>query len=205
MRAQGMHVDGPGWVHLAAVGMLLLAASCVVEHHDGGRGEGGAPADRTDAGPGSDCSKARPGSIWALWRMPNPTASGLPNPASYTNLGDGTVRDNVTCLVWQRDVSEGGYSWTEANDYCRDLPLAGGGWRLPSRIELVSLIDFTKGYPGPAIDTEAFPSTPAEVFWSSSPADDTSLGMVFAWYVNFNTGATSSELPELESRARCVR
>ena len=140
-----------------------------------------------------------------MWRMPNPATANLPNPAGYTNLEDGTVRDDVTCLVWQRDVAEGAYSWAEADDYCSNLPVAGGGWRLPTRIELVSLVDFTKAAPEPTIDTVAFPNTPAEVFWSSSLVDDTSSGTSFAWYVYFYSGATSAyELP-IKSRVRCVR
>lgn len=210
---------------MPTIGVLLLVCACGQQKPrgdlDGAAGNGGhaevasAPGEGGGGGTGSDgvdaraesvCHARTPASVWAMWRMPNPLMDGLPNSASYTDVGDGTVCDNVTRLVWQRDVPEGGYSWVEANDYCRSLSLAGGGWRLPTRIELVSLVDFSRPSPGPTIDTAAFPETPSETFWSSSRVPETAVpGMEFAWYVNFYSGAASNELPELRGRVRCVR
>ena len=76
-----------------------------------------------------------------------------------------------------------------------------GGFHLPSRIELLSLIDFTSE---PSIDPEAFPDTPPEYFWSSSRyAGDQSS----AWVVNFagGPGFVSSGATESLFRVRCVR
>jgi hypothetical protein len=41
--------------------------------------------------------------------MPNPASAGLPNPASYIDLGNAAVRDNLTCLVWEKtpDTTQG--------------------------------------------------------------------------------------------------
>lgn len=202
---------------MLAIGILCLAGACEQQKpradSDGGAGDGGSSEDASERGDGSGkgtdeggaeagaaCGARTSTIAWAMWKMPNPPMDDLPNPASYTDLGDGTVRDNVTCLVWQRDIPEGTYTWAEANDYCASLPLAGGGWSLPSRIELVSLVDFSKASPEPAIDTSAFPDTLAEAFWSSSTVIDSESG----WYVNFYTGATSAELPNLDIRVRCV-
>ena len=137
------------------------------------------------------CSERSPASTWAMWTMPNPAATGLPNPASYTDLGDGTVHDDVTCLVWQRDVSEGTCTWSEASDYSSSSPLAGGGWRLPTRVELISLIDFTKAPPGPTIDATAFPdmrlsSSDRHLCWVARPSPGTSTSPAVLW------GSTSS-------------
>jgi hypothetical protein len=132
--------------------------------------------------------------------MPNPASATLPNPASYTVEGD-TVKDNVTGLVWQRTVPTQTYDWAGAKAYCASLSLGGlTEWRLPSRIELVSLVDFTKF--DPSIDTTAFPSTPSSVFWSSSPV------AVYggAWYVDFHDGGTYSGGASSHYHAvRCVR
>jgi hypothetical protein len=183
--------------HVSVIGILLLVADCADHPRDGG--DGGPMADAADTrtvcgvhgGP--------------LRRMPNPATANLPNPASYTDLGDGTVLDDVSCLVWQREVPDGSYTWTEANDFCRRLPLGGGGWRLPSRIELVSLVDFAKAAPGPTIDLTAFPNTPPEVFWSASMVAATVGDTPFAWYVLFATGATADYELIVPSRVRCVQ
>jgi hypothetical protein len=203
VREEGMHVNALR-AHISAIGILLLAGGC--GHQKSGSGEdGGKAPDAVDTEVGAVCGARSPASTWAMWRMPNPATANLPNPVHYTDLGGGTVRDDVTCLVWQRDVPEDSYSWEEAKDYCSSLPLAGGGWRLPSRIELVSLVDFTKAAPGPTIDTAAFPNTPAEVFWSSSLVAATAAGTSFAWYVYFSSGATADYELFVKSRVRCVR
>ncbi len=143
---------------------------------------------------------------WAQWPMPNPAGVGLPNPVSYDTSTPGIVLDRVTGLVWQRAVDPNSYTWDanagvgSAQFYCKSLVLAGGGWRLPSAIELASLVDFTR--PSPAIDPNAFPTTPADYFWTSSPAASLPVS---AWDVTFNTGATSSDGVGSARRVRCVR
>ena len=105
---------------------------------------------------------------WAAWHVP-PDA-----PTNYTDNGDGTVKDNVTGLVWQKTVSASLYTLQQAQTYCGTLGLAGGGWRLPSRIELISIVDFTKY--NPAINTTFLPFTPNSNYmfspFASSPAFD---------------------------------
>lgn len=134
--------------------------------------------------------------------MPNPASAGLPNPASYSvDETNDTVLDDVTGLMWQRTVSDSVFSGKKSNDYCASLVHGGfDDWRLPSRIELVSLVDFTKL--DPAIDTNTFPNTPNASFWTSSPfAGDT----YSAWFINSPDGSANySDVVFLE-RARCVR
>ncbi|HLL68327.1 MAG TPA: DUF1566 domain-containing protein [Micromonosporaceae bacterium] len=135
--------------------------------------------------------------------MPNSPGSGLPNPAAYTDLGNGTVRDNVTCLVWQRQPSPVEYTFAGAQAYCASLDLGGGGWHLPSRVELTSIVDV--GRVGPAIDPAAFPRTPARFFWTSTPW---ALAHTppFAWIINFYEGLASNAGNQSgEYWARCVR
>jgi hypothetical protein len=77
-----------------------------------------------------------------------------------------------------------------------------GGWRLPSRIELLSIVDFTQSEP--LIDPVAFPNTPPEPFWSVSPTvDDPSS----AWSVHFGFGTVSASATSTGTplRVRCVR
>jgi hypothetical protein len=105
--------------------------------------------------------------------MPNSPSSGLPNPQSYDTSVDGIAVDKVTGLTWQRDLSvissaQDGMATAilaQAAAYCTGLGLAGfHDWRLPSRIELVSIMDFTKF---PAENTTVFVPSAAELMSSS--------------------------------------
>ncbi len=141
--------------------------------------------------------------IWANWPMPNPVKTGLPHPASYTSLRDGTVRDNVTCLTWQQTPAPQAYTFEAAKSYCANLGLAGGGWHLPSRVELTSIVDSTRN--GPAINTAAFPGTPARFFWTSSPWAVTKQPLR-AWIINFYEGLSSNAAYQSGAyNVRCVR
>jgi hypothetical protein len=145
-----------------------------------------------------------PGSTgaWAVWPMPNPVGSDLPNEQSYSTQADDVMTDNVTQLEWQQSVDGKPYAWSEAVDHCAGLDTDGGGWRLPSRIELYSLVDFTSA--NPTIDSSAFPDTPAEHFWSSSRfvGDRAS-----AWGVNFgfSVGFAFKDPTSATHLVRCVR
>ena len=140
--------------------------------------------------------------------MPNPaTASGLPHPASYTDRGDGTVRDNVTGLMWQKVVTASqAFTWDAAKAYCAGLSLAGRAWRLPTRIELLSIVDFTRT--SPALDVAAFPGTPGGKFhWTSSPwvVSQIATKPQYSWIVNFYEGLTSNAGDRTQPQfARCV-
>ena len=137
---------------------------------------------------------------WAEWPMPNtpPDVPQAPNPASYADGGDGTVIDNVTALNWQKAVS-GTYAWQDAATYCAGLGLAGhSDWRLPTFIELASIVDY--GKMGPAADPNYF--SEASVFWSSTPAANSASN---ALTINFNTGQTQIEAVSTSYSVRCVR
>ena len=49
-------------------------------------------------------------------------------------------------------------TWQEAVDYCTALDLPGSGWRLPTRLELLTLVNYGLPYPDPAIDARYFPT-----------------------------------------------
>jgi hypothetical protein len=163
---------------------------------------GGVPATGGAIGTGGAVATFDP--TWAQWPMPNgqvDVTAGAPNLASYTDNGNGTVTDNVTGLMWQQAVPAGTYTWEEAKAYCQTLTLADhGDWRLPSRIEVVSIVDF--GPSSPAINTTYFPSTPSDYFWSSSSLAGSSS---YAWLVDFGFGRTYYLPGSNPSFVRCVR
>lgn len=123
--------------------------------------------------------------------------AGQPASPRYTVSSDGQeVTDNQTNLIWRRCAE--GMNWDGATcagvasafTHEEALQLAatqavstGVAWRLPNIKELSSITDRNLTYP--AIDTVAFPSTPANWFWSSSPSVGYSY---FAWYVGFDVG-----------------
>lgn len=169
--------------------------------------ESGAPA-QAGSGEDPDGGGSDPSSLptsdraWADWPMPNPGLSNASNALEYTVRVEGVVTDLVTRLEWQQEVDDELRSWTEAAGYCEELDLAGGGFRLPSRIELISLIDFTRA--NPSIDPSAFPRAPLDRFWSASPFAEARSSV---WLVNFEfgTGFTRQAHVNEKHRVRCVR
>lgn len=88
----------------------------------------------------------------------------------------------------------------DATAYCQSLNLGGlTGWRLPSVKELQSLVDF--GAWDPAIDTTAFPGTPA-VYFRTSTLHATNAST--AWVVQFRTGGTLAIPSANQYLVRCV-
>jgi hypothetical protein len=129
--------------------------------------------------------------------MPHPQASALPNPASYDARLNGVVLDRVTGLMWQREALAPN-AFAEAEAGCSALDLAGFcDWRLPTRIELVSLVDFTRA--APAFDALFSVVNDGEL-WSTSLVNDN------RWRIGAD-GATraSSEVMAPSASARCVR
>jgi formylglycine-generating enzyme required for sulfatase activity len=126
-----------------------------------------------------------------------PSAGG---DAGCYAMNDGTVLDPNTHLTWQRALDPASFAWTDAQAYCASVAANGGGFRLPSMNELMTLVDVTRM--DPAIDTAVFPETPSDFFWSSSPGANSAQT---AWGVNFNKGSAATSLVDFTSRVRCLR
>lgn len=146
---------------------------------------------------------------WAQWPMPNGPADvsdGAANPASYTDNGDGTVTDKVTGLMWEKGSSGPYASWSQAVAHCPTLTLGGhNDWRLPTRIELLSLFDY--GAVGstltPSIDTKYFPMTASNLHWTSTPRPGPAPTQAFA--LDFSQGNAGYRLMTTSAYAMCVR
>ena len=116
------------------------------------------------------------------------------NPKSYTDLGSGIVRDNVTGFEWQNFSSTAvssapasstlcdSVTWFEAVDYVYSLNdaeyLGYSDWRLPDTQELSTLVD--AAHYNPAIDLLF--SAAAESYWSADEIDDADAGYVVDFY-----------------------
>ncbi len=94
------------------------------------------------------------------------------------------VRDNQTGLMWGPTLAE---TLTHKKAQQAVAELSTGGftdWRLPTRAELLTLVDDTQFKP--AIDTEAFSDTKSDWYWTSTP--DASNPDDCAWVVAFGYG-----------------
>ncbi len=82
----------------------------------------------------------------------------------YTDNSDGTILDNATGLLWQKEDDNATRNWSEAKDYCSNLTLGGkNDWRLPNINELYQLTDKSVS---PAINS-VFVGTQG-AYWSST-------------------------------------
>ena len=216
-----------GWV--ACEGGASPAASTAAGNAAGGTGAGGAApaggsaspswgaagvsgqsslggaAAGTDAGAGAGaepatCADAMAPHAWASWPLPDPTTTGQATSQGFT-LTDEIATDAVTGLAWQRHLPAQTFTWPDAKQYCDCLSLEGhDDWGLPSRMELVSIVDYTRQ--NPSLDANAFPDTPLEWFWTASPKAGTPDSY---FYVAFFDGDTHASTSDRDYRVRCVR
>lgn len=210
-------------------GILGIHAALDEEWDGGSLGDGGTAVSQMTMGASNSTSSSRSvsgsgaqppdaGSVahWANWPMPNPPSiePPLPNQQNYDTTNAAVVIDNITHLQWEANSDGNLYTYADAVAHCSGLQLGatGGGWRLPSRIELLSILDNTQqprisaAFHMPAND--GGPIT----FWASSLlAGDNSL----AWVVDFGTSTQlviaaqaqpSASMPlVVKYYARCVR
>ncbi len=171
------------------------------------------------AAAGNDCNTGRDATAnddadgHAGFSFTKIAADGTALPASATSWS--CVKDNVTGLIWEnKTAANGGATYTnygdgragDASAYATSVNAAGlcgaSDWRLPTRRELMSLVDYSVAYPGPTIDTAWFPNTQQNAFWSSSPSAGYSG---YAWYVYFYDGFVGSNYRGRNYAVRLVR
>lgn len=121
---------------------------------------------------------------------------------TQTHGGVLTVIDSTTGLEWIARPLSGELNHQQATDACAALDFAGHkDWRLPTRAELLTLVDITRHEP--AIDTEAFPEFPKRgLFWTS---DLCAWSSASAWFVGFGDGNVSNDHRSYYGFALAVR
>ena len=118
--------------------------------------------------------------------------TGCQPEGRYIDLGDGTVTDNCTGLMWQKNTADtsgdgkitpqDGLAWADALAFCEKLSFAGhDDWRLPNVQELLSIADYGRVFP--SIDP-VFGAL-SSFYWTSTSGMG-SPGC--AWFVVFDGG-----------------
>lgn len=141
--------------------------------------------------------------------------------ASYSISADGSeVTDTATGLIWRRCVEGKVWSGTTCTGTANTYPLgnafrrataeassSGKAWRLPNVKELYSLVNLTPtGFI--LIDEIAFPGTPQDISWSSTPSVGSAysyIGTTYTWQVSFGSGHVESSNRSSYMPIRLVR
>ena len=119
-------------------------------------------------------------------------AAALPAQAQsrFTVSADGQeVTDSTTKLVWKRCVEGMKWDGKTCAGKATKLKLAAardaakGGWRIPTKDELVALMD-KKGKKA-TLDKASFPAAPAKVHWAIRPEATDNLNQ---WLVDMGNG-----------------
>jgi len=126
-------------------------------------------------------------------------------------VGDGTIIDWKTLLVWQQEPTSDKMEWQKAMDYARDLRLAGySNWRLPTKAEIEAFLvghlytDVQNGAEKPSawLARNGFKNIQDYAYWSSSEYEaDTN----FAWGVHMVSGNVHNAVKSVDFFALCVR
>lgn len=171
--------------------------------------EGGLPDQVVEGGPDVqedvriDAKGADPVS-WAKWPMPNylDAGVGLPIPSPALVASGGVVTDPTTKLVWRSTLVPGDPTATEAEAKCQALP--DGPWRAPKRIELVSLLDYSRPT---FIDRTKFTDMKNFKVWTTSEVRPFVAGQPDQayWVVDFATGSVEPLASGEAAKVLCVR
>ena len=135
--------------------------------------------------------------------------SGKCIPQKFTVKGTGDekiVFDENLKLEWQQKIPEGNFDWQSAANHCEKEYAGSYGWRLPTPKELLSIVD--NGRYDPAINTDLFPGTNDEWFWTSTDFVSTDeADKDKKWFVRFDKGFLShkAKTESEKMHVRCVR
>lgn len=108
--------------------------------------------------------------LFPNWKIVEP-------PVRFSKI-DKVIADHMTGLEWLEPTDIAfieertffGVTWQQAKQYCASSSIRGGGWRLPSRAELMSTFDYSKD---PEYDNDFFPysrlsNSQTGVIWTAS-------------------------------------
>ena len=133
-------------------------------------------------------------------------ANGTPSASNRATTDWACTKDNVTQLIWSLQSGQGDWGnfakLTLPNEHNTSNRCGfNSGWRPPTRSELLSLVQ--RGLSdGTIIDTNYFPSTPSNWYWTN---DTYAPVPNVAWFVSFYDGNSYTNLKTLSFYVRLVR
>jgi len=119
--------------------------------------------------------------------------------AQFVDLGNGTIYDPQSKLIWSKKGNDNDITWYAALDYIKRLNeqayLGFRDWRMPTKEELRSLVGYAKsagyGNGNKSIDDfrnrEGFGNIQETWYWTATLRDPSN-----AWLVCFNSGKEST-------------
>jgi hypothetical protein len=112
---------------------------------------------------------------------------------------DGTILDKSTGLTWQKDTPDLLLTLEDAEEYAKTLELSGNGWRIPTRDELLNIVEH--GKKDPCLN-DLFGAVPIGYYLSSTLS---SKPKMHAWCVSSYSGFHADFNATFIARVRCVR
>ncbi|MFZ5440651.1 MAG: DUF1566 domain-containing protein [Myxococcota bacterium] len=125
-----------------------------------------------------------------------------PQNTNYA-VSNGVVTDLLTGLEWEQVASPTQVTQALAAATCATLSLQGSGWRLPTLIELESLVDYTVA--NPSINTTVFPGTAGQYYWTSTRRFGATATFWIVYFFWGSSGVLSTASPTTTAQVRCVR
>lgn len=129
----------------------------------------------------------------------------------------GCTKDLVTGLIWEVKTADDGFrdwrknysntgvwSASDAQAFADEVNAAGlcgaKDWRLPTRLELQSLVDYGRNLNDAPIDTNYFPNTKTYIYWTGERLDNGT-----AWVTEFTVGWVGTVNAQQTHAVRLVR
>jgi len=119
------------------------------------------------------------------------------------NFSDEAVLDQNTGLVWERSPGTARFDWNAARSSCLNKTIGGQrGWRVPSIVELTSLLDPSVQPPDPLLPAgHPFLNNPSGFYWSASSDAEPSK----AWHLHLSDGHVHMTSKTSVFKVWCVR
>ncbi len=140
-----------------------------------------------------------PVSLWSTDLGPSPDNNQAAGQPDYQKNDNQTITDQQSGLMWIASNMDIQRRWQDAVSYCNELVFADQtDWRLPSKLELESIVDYDRFDPAmnPAFSCQS------SFYWSSTPH---TTNPAYAWSVFCPDGADHWVHKSNNYEVRCVR